>query len=220
MKKLLDKFGVGPGSGGFTMIELLVVIAVIGVLAVAVLSSINPVEQINKGRDTRVRSNAAQLLNAIDRFYAIHELYPWNDLTYGGGSDPDDTSPSLEFPGTGGPCVTETSGFCQIGGESYTKGDEEWLTGLSTTDEVKESFINQLENTKPTNATFVFKDAAGAGIDDSVYVCFQPSSKAFQQQAVDDCELRGDALPGGLGGGACPAGAYPVAYTSEMICLP
>ena len=75
MKRILAQLG-------FTMIELLVVIAVIGVLAVAVLSSINPIEQINKGRDTGHRSDAAQLINAIDRYYAIHEIYPWNDATY------------------------------------------------------------------------------------------------------------------------------------------
>jgi prepilin-type N-terminal cleavage/methylation domain-containing protein len=63
---------------GFTMIELLVVIAVIGVLAVAVLSSINPIEQINKGRDTDI-GRCCATINAIDRYYAIHEIYPWND---------------------------------------------------------------------------------------------------------------------------------------------
>ena len=50
---------------GFTMIELLVVISVIGILATAVLSSINPIEQINKGRDTRTRSDAAQLIKVL-----------------------------------------------------------------------------------------------------------------------------------------------------------
>jgi prepilin-type N-terminal cleavage/methylation domain-containing protein len=58
---------------GFTMIELLVVIAIIGVLAVAVLSSINPIEQINKGRDTRARSDAAELLAASERYFTTSE---------------------------------------------------------------------------------------------------------------------------------------------------
>src|SRR5690349_12572537 len=68
-------------SPGFTMIELLVVISVIGVLAVAVLSSINPIEQILKSRDTRTRTDAANLINATDRYFAIHEVYPWNTTT-------------------------------------------------------------------------------------------------------------------------------------------
>lgn len=63
-------------SRGFTLVEMLIVIAVIGVLAVAVLSAINPVEQMRKARDTRRRSNAAELLNALERFYATNEHYP------------------------------------------------------------------------------------------------------------------------------------------------
>jgi len=61
---------------GFTLIEMLIVIAVIGILAVAVLSAINPVEQMKKARDTRRRSNAAELLNGLERYYTTHEEYP------------------------------------------------------------------------------------------------------------------------------------------------
>jgi len=60
---------------GFTLIEMLIVIAVIGVLAIAVLSAINPIEQMRKARDTRRRSNAAELLNALERYYATFEEY-------------------------------------------------------------------------------------------------------------------------------------------------
>ena len=67
---------------GFTLIEMLIVIAVIGVLAIAVLSAINPIEQMRKARDTRRRSNAAELLNAIERYYATHEENP--TMTVGG----------------------------------------------------------------------------------------------------------------------------------------
>jgi prepilin-type N-terminal cleavage/methylation domain-containing protein len=70
---------------GFTLIEMLIVIAVIGVLAVAVLSAINPIEQMRKARDTRRRSNAAELLNALERYYATNEEYP-TDYT-GGACD-------------------------------------------------------------------------------------------------------------------------------------
>ena len=62
-------------NSGFTLIEMLIVIAVIGVLAVAVLSAINPIEQMRKARDTRRRSNAAELLNALERYYATNEDY-------------------------------------------------------------------------------------------------------------------------------------------------
>ena len=58
---------------GFTLIEMLIVIAVIGILAIAVLSAINPVEQTRKARDARRRSNAAELLNAAERYYTTYE---------------------------------------------------------------------------------------------------------------------------------------------------
>jgi prepilin-type N-terminal cleavage/methylation domain-containing protein len=66
---------------GFTLIELLIVIVIIGILAVAVLSAINPIEQRNKATDTGRRSDAAELLNAIERYYATNGSYPWEDVS-------------------------------------------------------------------------------------------------------------------------------------------
>ena len=103
LSSLLVKLSLKMSSrAGFTMIELLVVISVIGILAVAVLSSINPIEQINKGRDTRTRSDAAQLINAADRYFAIHEIYPWNVTTasYTAGSVEYDDEFTFDGPDT------------------------------------------------------------------------------------------------------------------------
>lgn len=119
----------GDGEGAFTMIELLVVIAVIGVLAVAVLSSLNPIEQINKGRDTRKESDAAQLISAVDRYYALQELYPWNVT---GATNPED----LFERGTG---------------DDFTWADE-----LVTAEEVKDGYVNRIQS---EDSMFVFKDA-------------------------------------------------------------
>ena len=58
---------------GFTLIELLVVITLIGVLAVAVLSALNPIEQINKARDAAKRADSSQLLASLDRYFASNE---------------------------------------------------------------------------------------------------------------------------------------------------
>lgn len=71
---------------GFTLIELLVVISLIGVLAVAVLSAINPIEQLNKGRDAGRRADSSQIINAIDRYYASNEEFPWNNSTVFGAA--------------------------------------------------------------------------------------------------------------------------------------
>lgn len=196
-------------QSGFTMIELLVVIAVIGVLAVAVLASINPIEQINKGRDTRLRSNAAQLLNAIDRFYAIQEEYPWNPL------DTISTLPSMVYPPSGSNTCSVSDGFCDIGG---TNTPPTWLQTLSNTDEVKQSFIDQLTGTSPNNILRLTKP-----LDGDVSICFTPASNQFKLEAMKACGTN-SSLPAG----AClltpPASGYANPdvgeWSSEMICLP
>ena len=72
MKKML-----GKKVQGFPLIELIIVIAILGILAVAVLSAINPLEQIRKANDARRRSNAAELLNALERYTATYAgAYP------------------------------------------------------------------------------------------------------------------------------------------------
>lgn len=203
---------------GFTMIELLVVIAVIGVLAVAVLSSINPIEQINKGRDTGHRSDAAQLINAIDRYYAIHEIYPWNDATYNTGLGGTDELATEILPNDAN-CASTTnvgmaSDFCKI----IDAAAVPWLTALTDTAEVKEGFTQRLTNPRVGGELWLYKDATANA---TMYACFTPASKAFQKEALDACEDHYAALPTG----ACPqgAGAYTgggVLYANEFICLP
>jgi len=212
MKSLLLK-------AGFTMIELLVVIAVIGVLAVAVLSSINPIEQINKGRDTGHRSDAAQLINAIDRYYAIHEIYPWNDASYNTLLTVNQEAIELLPGGTPANCAstantgTVTGSFCKISAAT----DVPWMTALTDTAEVKEGFTQRLTNPKSGGELWLFKDDTANA---TMYACFKPASKAFQKEALDACKDHYTALPLG----ACPAGAngYNPAplYTTEFICLP
>jgi len=52
---------------GFTLIELLVVIAIIGILASIVLTSLNDAR--NKGYDTQIKSDVAQIRNALEIYY-------------------------------------------------------------------------------------------------------------------------------------------------------
>lgn len=186
-------------QAGFTMIELLVVIAVIGVLAVAVLSSINPIEQINKGRDTRTRSDAGQLINAVDRYFATLEIYPWNRTTATYTSAIAD-DPDAEFVFTG-------------------SGDDwDWVDELVTTAEVKEGFTNRL---KSDDTIIVFKEAQSNA---TMYACFVPTSQAFKREAADNCD--NGVTAGSPTGPSAPAGittcvSDPAVLTEDnYICLP
>lgn len=149
-------------SHGFTMIELLVVIAVIGILAVAVLSSINPIEQINKGRDTGRRSDIEQLINATDRYYAIQAFYPWNRTTgtYTAASTDPDTL--FQFNPNG--------------------GNWNFLDDLVTTAEVKQGFVNRVEN---ESMIYLRKEAVSNA---TLYGCFVPTSYAFKLEAALACQ--------------------------------
>ena len=72
---------------GFTLIELLIVIAVLGILATAVLSAINPMEQMRKAKDAGRKSDAAELLNAYERYYTTFGDHSWG-ATLPAGDNP------------------------------------------------------------------------------------------------------------------------------------
>lgn len=62
---------------GFTLIELLIVIALLGALAVGLLATIDPFEQLKKGRDTSLRNTTAEFYNANLRYYATKGQFAW-----------------------------------------------------------------------------------------------------------------------------------------------
>jgi len=62
---------------GFTLIELLIVIALLGALAIGLLATIDPFEQLKKGRDTSSRNTVSEFYNANLRYYATKGQFPW-----------------------------------------------------------------------------------------------------------------------------------------------
>lgn len=71
-------------KSGFTLIELLIVIALLGALAVGLLATIDPFEQLKKGRDTSLRNTVSEFYNANLRFYSTKGQFPWGtDATAG-----------------------------------------------------------------------------------------------------------------------------------------
>jgi prepilin-type N-terminal cleavage/methylation domain-containing protein len=208
---------------GFTMIELLIVIAVLGILAVAVLASINPIEQINRGRDTGSRSDAEQLISAIDRYYAAKGYYPW--MT-NGVSDNTWTDPA----GTG---IGALSGdLVQLDDSNSSLGVDniDILTSLSSggTAELKASFTSRLVDPAASNFLSIYNSGVSG---ESTYACFVPKSASFREEAWNRCSNEdhdglNPALPSDYPAGACPDdGTCSSAATSDeatgcYVCLP
>lgn len=57
------------GQAGFTLIELLVVIAVVGILAAAVISGINPNQRFKEARDSQRKTIVGTLATATEACY-------------------------------------------------------------------------------------------------------------------------------------------------------
>lgn len=138
---------------GFTLIELLIVIALIGVLAVALLSTINPLEQTRKAKDSERRASAGEFLSAVERFQATFFCWPWEFTT-----------------GTTPPCDdTQTiSGTVQA-------NETALIQALVTdTNEMKPEFFDR----DVTADLYVGEDAGNL-----VHVCFEAESRTFTQNA-------------------------------------
>ncbi|MBA3723809.1 MAG: prepilin-type N-terminal cleavage/methylation domain-containing protein [Candidatus Levybacteria bacterium] len=151
--KVLDK-----RSKGFSLIELLVVLIILGILAAALLATINPVEQLNKAQDMSLKNVAAQFVSANVRYYSVKNALPWNATANGGAN-------------------------CYTGGTTLASVPLSSLTGCVTTlitdGELKQSFVNSnnLSNAVVTNPNPQTGNAA------DTIVCFQPKSESQQTES-------------------------------------
>lgn len=188
---------------GFTLIELLIVIAVLGILAVAVLAAINPIEQINRSRDTGSKSDAEQLIGAIDRFYASRGYYPWQTgAGAGGGTTAIDPTVVVDMSWVDSSSNPVLNKLSQAG-----------------TEEVKLSFINRI-TAAGYNQLYAY-NRGNPG--DSYYICFSPKSGSFRTEAYERCTAT---LPADFPPDACPNDATCVGAPSSgdatgcRVCLP
>jgi prepilin-type N-terminal cleavage/methylation domain-containing protein len=196
MKKLYAYINeIRAKQDGFTLIELLVVIAIIGILAVAVLAAINPIEQINKGRDTQANADASQLVSAVERYFTNSNppAYPWSVAV--NGYTPTAINPEDAFL-----LDSVTAG-----------GDWTWLDNLAATQEVKDTFANRLKN---STKLIVFK-AAGANVP--TYACYYPTSNSGKKNADAYCLTNSATVNGASGMTLCQTAGSGV---NNPICVP
>ncbi len=79
MMILMKLFSARKFQKGFTLIELLVVIGILGILAAALVATIDPFEQLKKATDSKVKNIAVEFQTASVRYYTTHGAFPWND---------------------------------------------------------------------------------------------------------------------------------------------
>ena len=171
-KKRLFKTSPEKGSG-FTLVELLIVIALIGVLAAALVATLNPIEQVNKARDSRFKNDAAELLAALERYYASTQAYPWMEEggAFCSGSDCT-ASDEVGFQGE-----IEAVGVCDT--DCDTNGT------LIDSGELKPSFMNKDQfddDADGIDKLYVRKEALSSG---AVYVCFIPKAGTNQSTSLN-----------------------------------
>ncbi len=196
---------------GFTLVELLIVIAILGILATAVLSAINPIEQINRGRDTGTQSDAEQLVEAVQRYQAAQGYYPWqvpanspSNSTLETGSTCTDgiggaagscthwTAVGVKNnPGTG---TNQTNGWTMDNVNYVAYSGSAWAAGNNVLDVLSNAQTTSRQEILPAFVTRI--TAVGYNTlyvwnrgqtGDSTYVCFKPQSQQFLAAAEQRC---------------------------------
>lgn len=157
---------------GFTLIELLVVIGILGILAAALVATIDPFEQLNKAQDANSKNTAVEFLNANIRYYTTHSAMPWwtNGATCMGAA------------------VTTLSGVNLTTSPMYST----CLSTLINEGELKQAF---------TTATGILGTLYTSEVNGNVTMCYKPKSKSQQRDVstkyVDQFATTGVACPGG-----------------------
>ncbi|PIQ81145.1 MAG: hypothetical protein COZ34_03680 [Candidatus Pacebacteria bacterium CG_4_10_14_3_um_filter_34_15] len=65
-------------SKGFSLIEVLIVLTIFAILSIAIIVILNPIEQINRGRDISLIQISETLSNAASRYLISQNKVPWN----------------------------------------------------------------------------------------------------------------------------------------------
>lgn len=144
-------------SSGFTLIELLVVIGILGILATALVATIDPFEQLKKASDANVKNTAVEYVDANIRYYTTHNMLPWgNTDTYGAAC-------GTAVGGNSGTDIVPTSTV------TLSNLTNSCLAELINDGELKTAF---------TSAGGVIGSIILRGTTNSVTACFAPQSRA------------------------------------------
>lgn len=149
----------------------MIVIGLLGAIALIVIAAINPIEQSNRARDTRFKSDGAQLISSIDRYFAANSKFPWMTVT------PTYTTED-EFG-----FVTASDQEVGLCGATCTADGV-----LITTNELKTEFRNRDFVKNGGGAAEDLKILIGKeqGSSASVYACYIPLANSTKSKAVTE----------------------------------
>lgn len=143
-------------SKGFTLIELLVVIGILGILATALIATIDPFEQLKKTNDANLKNAAVEVANANLRYYTTHSKMPWHTggVTGCGSGGSLATVQVVSDTGVVNPCV---QGLIDDGELKSQFGDADFVQGLylsgTTGNEVSVCFLTESKSLSRDSAT-------------------------------------------------------------------
>lgn len=150
---------------GFTLIELLVVIGILGILATALIATIDPFEQIRKANDSNTKNVMVEYLNGNLRYYTTHSAMPWAAVAEGGFDGCGDNNGAVD-----GPTLTEATGA-------------ECVDALIADGELKSTF---------TDATGILAEITINGTENTLVACYMPISKSGQNDPNTKYDATGD----------------------------
>ncbi len=164
---------------GFTLIELLIVIALLGALAVGLLATVDPFEQLKKGTDTSRRNTTTEVYNASIRYYATKSAFPW---------------------------ATDVSAL-PMSDTNMTSSPNGYVNQIISAGELKPEFI-ELAGSSNLSKIFLTSTADANAVRQNISVCFLPESKSFRndpnaQFSTDGIQMANGCVSQTAGGSAC-----------------
>lgn len=144
---------------GFTLIEIIIVVAILGILAIGLVAALNPVEQINRARDTTTLNVAREFMSGANQFQTSKIYSPaCADIACAAYLNSLSSTASV-------PLSTITTVNAAIADEGATDGPTSF-TGHAGAADIYVSLTNV---SAPKDAAFVF--------------CWKPESKFLRSEA-------------------------------------
>ncbi|OIP57356.1 MAG: hypothetical protein AUK12_04060 [Candidatus Levybacteria bacterium CG2_30_37_29] len=151
---------------GFTLIELLVVIGILGILAAALVATIDPFEQLKKAQDTTTTNILTEFITSVTRYYTSRTAYPWDTEADGGADCNLATAPAASA----------------LGGAGSTMGD--CLDALINDNELKAAF----KSAANLKYVLITQDT----LTNQTIGCFNPQSKSLLHNTNTKFDINGD----------------------------